>query len=323
MIFAPMRLLSLIALLVVLPFGVSAQNYPTKPVRMIVPWAPGGTTDILGRVIAQKMSEKWGQPVIVENRGGAAGNIGGEAAAKSPPDGYTLLLGTMSSHAMNQFLYDKMSFDPVADLAPISLVANVATVLVVHPSLPVNNVNDLIALARAKPGQLNFASGGIASFNQLCAELLKMSTKIDIVHVPYKGGGPAVADLVGGKVHMLFTGAPVTMPHIKAGRLKVLAVTDSQRSAALPDTPTMGESVPGYEFNNWYGIMAPAGTPRPLVELVNAEVHRILALPDVRERFSGLGADPTPSTPEKFSAVMKTDAEKWGRIIKQAGVRAE
>jgi tripartite-type tricarboxylate transporter receptor subunit TctC len=321
-----MRLLSLIAVLVLLPFAapqVAAQAYPTKPVRMIVPWAPGGTTDILGRVIAQKMGEKWGQPVLVENRGGAAGNIGTEAAARSPADGYTLVLGTMSSHAMNQFLYDKMSFDPVADLAPISLVANVATVLVVNPSLPVKNVNELIALARAKPGQLNFASGGIASFNQLCAELLKMSTKIDIVHVPYKGGGPAVADLVGGKVDMLFTGAPVTMSHIKSGRLKVLAVTDSQRSAALPDTPTMGESVPGYEFNNWYGIMAPAGTPRPLIEFLNAEVHRILALPDVRERFSSLGADPTPSTPEKFGAVMKADAEKWGRIIKQAGVRAE
>jgi tripartite-type tricarboxylate transporter receptor subunit TctC len=321
-----MRLLSFIAVLVLLPMiapQAAAQSYPAKPVRMIVPWAAGGTTDILGRVIAQKMGEKWGQPVLVENRGGAAGNIGGEAAARSPADGYTLLLGTMSSHAMNQFLYQKMTFDPVADLAPISLVANVATVLVVNPALPVKNVNELIALARAKPGQLNFASGGIASFNQLCAELLKMSTRIDIVHVPYKGGGPAVADLVGGKVDMLFTGAPVTMSHIKSGRLKVLAVTDSQRSAALPDTPTMSESVPGYEFNNWYGIMAPAGTPRPLIDLLNAEVHRILSLPDVRERFSGLGADPTPSTPEKFAAVMKTDAEKWGRIIKQAGVRAE
>ena len=290
---------------------------------MIVPWAPGGTTDILGRVLAQKMSEKWGQPVLVENRGGAAGNIGGEAAVRAPADGYTLLLGTMSSHAMNQFLYAKMSFDPVADVAPISLVANVATVLVVHPSLPVSSVNDLIALARSKPGQLNFASGGVASFNQLCAELLKMQAKIDIVHVPYKGGGPAVADLVGGKVDMLFTGAPVTMSHIKAGKLKVLAVTDSQRSAALPGTPTMAESLPGYEFNNWYGIMAPASTPRPIIELLNTEVHRILALPDVRERFSGLGADPTPSTPERFGAVMKADAEKWGQIIKQAGVRAE
>ena len=303
--------------------NATAQTYPAKPVRMIVPWAPGGTTDILGRVIAQKMSEKWGQPVVVENRGGAAGNIGTEVAARSAADGYTLLIGTMSSHAMNQFLYEKMSFDPVADLAPISLVANVATVLVVHPSLPVNSVNDLVALARAKPGQLNFASGGIASFNQLCAELLKMSAKIDIVHVPYKGGGPAVTDLVGGKVDLLFTGAPVTMPHIKAGRLKVLAVTDSQRSVALPDTPTMGESLAGYEFNNWYGIMAPAGTPRPIIGLLNAEVHRILALTDVRERFSGLGADPTPSTPEKFAAVMKADADKWGGIIKQVGVRAE
>ena len=326
MIFLPRPLPSLLAVLVPPPPATPqapAQANPTNPARMIGPWAPGGTTDILGRVIAQKMGEKWGQPVLVENRGGAAGNIGTEAAARSPADGYTLVLGTMSSHAMNQFLYEKMTFDPVADLAPISLVANVATVLVVNPSLPVPNVNELIAVARAKPGQLNFASGGIASFNQLCAELLKMSTKIDIVHVPYKGGGPAVADLVGGKVDMLFTGAPVTMSHIKSGRLKVLAVTDSQRSAALPDTPTMGESVPGYEFNNWYGIMAPAGTPRPLIDLLNAEVHRILALPDVRERFSGLGADPTPSTPEKFAAVMKTDAEKWGRIIKQAGVRAE
>lgn len=290
---------------------------------MIIPWAPGGTTDILGRVLAQKMGEKWGQAVVIDNRAGAAGNIGTEAAARSPADGYTLLVGTMSSHAMNPFLYASMSFDPVNDLAPISLVANVATVLVVPPSLPVNSVNELIALARSKPGQLNFASGGVASFNQLCAELLKMTAKIDIVHVPYKGGAPAVADLVGGKVDMLFTGAPVTMSHIKAGRLKVLAVTDSQRSAALPDTPTMGETLPGYEFNNWYGIMAPAGTPKPLVAQLNAEVLRVLALPEVKEKFTGLGADPMPSTPEKFGAVMKADAEKWGKVIRQAGVRAE
>ena len=290
---------------------------------MIIPWAPGGTTDILGRVLAQKMSEKWGQPVVVENRAGAAGNIGTEAAARAPADGYTMLVGTMSSHAMNPALYSSMTFDPVNDLAPISLLANVATVLVVPPSLPVNNVNELIALARQKPGQLNFASGGVASFNQLCAELLKMTAKIDIVHVPYKGGGPAVADLVGAKVDLLFTGAPVTMSHIKAGKLKVLAVTDSQRSAALPDTPTMGETLPGYEFNNWYGIMAPAATPKALVALLNAETHRVLALPDVKEKFSSLGADPTPSTPEKFGAVMKADAEKWAKVIKQAGVRAD
>ena len=300
-----------------------AQPYPSKPVRLIVPWAAGGTTDILGRILGQKRAEKWGQPVLVENRGGAAGNIGTEAVVRASADGYTLLLGTMSTHAMNQFLYTGMSFDPVKDLAPISLVANVATVLVVHPSLPVNNVNELVALARSKPGKLNFASGGVASFNQLCAELLKMTAKVDIVHIPYKGGGPAVADLVAGKVDLLFTGAPVTLPHIKAGRLKLLAVTDSRRAAALPDTPTVGESLPGFEFNNWYGIMAPAATPRPVVDFLNAEILRILALADVREKFAGLGADPTPGTPERFGTAMAADAEKWGKVIKQAGVRAD
>ena len=301
----------------------AAQAYPSKPVRLVVPWAPGGTTDILGRILAQKMSEKWGQPVIVENRGGAAGNIGTEAVVRASADGYTILLGTMSTHAMNQFLYSSMSFDPVKDLAPVSLVANVATVLVVHPSLPVANVSELVALAKSRPGQLNFASGGVASFNQLCAELLKMMAKVDIVHVPYKGGGPAVADLVGGKVDMLFTGAPVTMPHIKSGRLKLLAVTDTRRSAALPDTPTIGETLPGFEFNNWYGLMATAGTPRSVIDFLNAEVLRILSLPEVRDRFSGLGAEPLPSAPEKFAAVMAADAEKWGRVIKQVGVRAD
>ncbi len=317
------RIVLLAFAFLIAPLHAAAQSYPAKAVRMIVPWAPGGTTDILGRVLAQKMSEKWGQPVVVENRGGAAGNIGTEAVARAPADGHTVLVGTMSSHAMNPFLYAKMGFDPVNDLASVSLLANVATVLVVPPSLPVYNVSELVALARAKPGQLNFASGGVASFNQLCAELLKMTAKIDIVHVPYKGGAPAVADLIGAKVDLLFTGAPVTMSHIKAGRLKVLAVTDSKRSSALPDTPTMAESLPGYEFNNWYGVMVPAGTPRPLVELLNAEVQRVLALADVRERFAGLGADPTPSTPERFAAVLKADAEKWGRGIREAGVRAE
>jgi tripartite-type tricarboxylate transporter receptor subunit TctC len=319
------RILLCIAMVALAQFAIptAAQPYPSRPVRMIVPWAPGGTTDILARILGQKMSEKWGQPVLVENRGGAAGNIGTEAFVRSPADGYTLLLGTMSTHAMNQFLYAGMTFDPVKDLAPISLVANVATVLVVHPSLPVNNVNELVALAKAKPGKLNFASGGVASFNQLCAELLKMTAKIDIVHIPYKGGAPAVADLVAGKVDMLFTGAPVTISHIKAGRLKLLAVTDSRRAAALPDTPTVGESLPGFEFNNWYGIMAPAGTPRGTIDYLNAEVQRILMLPEVKEKFAVLGADPTPGTPERFGAVMVADAEKWGRVIKQAGVRAD
>jgi tripartite-type tricarboxylate transporter receptor subunit TctC len=300
-----------------------AQNYPAKPVRLIVPWPAGGTTDILGRVIGQKLNEAWGQPVVIENRGGAAGNIGTEVVVKAPPDGYTLLFGNMGTHATNQFMYSAMSFDPVADLAPIGLVANVGTVLVVHPTLPVKNVKELVALARARPGQLDFASGGVGSFNQLCAELLKMMTKIDIVHVPYKGGAPAVSDLLGGHVAMLFTGAPVTMSHIKAGKLKILAVTDSKRVGALPDVPTVGESLPGYEFNNWYGFLAPLKLPRGLVDRVNADLARVLALPDVKERFTALGADITHSTPERFASVMKADAEKWGKVVRAAGVKAD
>lgn len=300
-----------------------AQNYPAKPVRLIVPWPAGGTTDILGRVIGQKLNEMWGQPVVIENRGGAAGNIGTEVVVKSPADGYTLLFGNMGTHATNQFMYSGMTFDPVADLAPISLVANVGTVLVVNPHLPVQNVKELIALAKKRPGQLDFASGGVGSFNQLCAELLKMESGINIVHVPYKGGAPAVADLLGGHVAMLFTGAPVTMSHIKAGKLKVLAVTDSKRIGALPDVPTVGESLAGYEFNNWYGFLAPLKLPRPLVDKVNADLARVLAMNDVKERFTGLGADITPSTPERFASVMKADAAKWGKVVKAAGVKAD
>jgi tripartite-type tricarboxylate transporter receptor subunit TctC len=300
-----------------------AQNYPAKSVRLIVPWPAGGTTDILGRVIGQKLNEMWGQPVVIENRGGAAGNIGTELVVKAPADGYTLLFGNMGTHATNQFMYSGMTFDPVADLAPISLIANVGTVLVVHPNLPVQNVKELVALAKKRPGQLDFASGGVGSFNQLCAELLKMETGINIVHVPYKGGAPAVADLLGGHVAMLFTGAPVTMSHIKAGKLKILAVTDSKRIGALPNVPTVGESLPGYEFNNWYGFLAPLKLPRPLMDRVNADLARVLALPDVKERFIGLGADITPSTPERFGAVMKADADKWGKVVKAAGIKAD
>ena len=307
----------------VLVASAHAQTFPAKPVRLIVPWPAGGTTDILGRVIGQKLNEMWGQPVVIENRGGAAGNIGTEVVVKAPADGYTLLFGNMGTHATNQFMYSGMTFDPVADLAPISLVANVGTVLVVHPNLPVQNVKELVALAKKRPGQLDFASGGVGSFNQLCAELLKMETNINIVHVPYKGGAPAVSDLLGGHVAMLFTGAPVTMSHIKAGKLKVLAVTDSKRIGALPDVPTVGETLPGYEFNNWYGFLAPLKLPRPLIDKVNADLARVLAMNDVKERFTTLGADITPSTPEKFGAVMKADAAKWGKVVKAAGIKAD
>ena len=299
----------------------SAQTYPAKPVRIIVPLPAGGTTDILARMVAQQLNAAWAQPVVIDNRGGANGNIGTEAAVKSPPDGYTLLVGSMSTHTMNQFLYTKLAYDPVNDVAPISLLANVASVLVAHPSLPVKNVKELIALAKARPGQLSFASG--SSFYHLCGELFRMTAKIDLVHVPYKGGSQAITDILGGQIHLMFTGTPVTLPHIQSGKLKVLGVTNSKRAAVLPDVSTIGETLPGYEFNNWFGIMAPAGTPRPVIDRINAEVVRILALPEIREKFTVLGMEPTPSTAERFAAVIRSDAEKSGRIIKAAGVRAD
>src|SRR4051812_29513523 len=298
-----------------------AQTWPAKPVRIIVPWPAGGTTDILARIVGQQLNANLGQPFVIDNRGGASGNIGTEAAVNAAADGYTLLFGSMSTHTMNQFLYTKMAYDPVNDVAPISLIANVASVLVAHPSLPVRNVRELIALAKARPGQLNFASG--SSVYQLCGELLKITAKIDLVHVPYKGGGQAITDIIGGQIDLLFTGAPLTLPHIQAGKLKILAVTNTKRATVLPQVPTIGEAINGYEFNNWYGIMAPAGTPRAIVERVNAQVLRVLGQPQVRDKFLTLGADPLPGTPERFAAVIRADAEKAGRLIKAANVRAE
>ncbi len=301
--------------------AVAGQNYPARPVRIIVPWPAGGTTDILARIIGQKLTDNLGQPVVIDNRGGAGGNIGSEVAVKSPADGYVLLLGSMSTHTMNQFLYNRMAYDPVNDVAPISLIANVPSVLVAHPSLPVRNIAELVALAKARPAQLNFGSG--SSVYQLCGELLKMTGKIDMSHVPYKGGSQAMTDVIGGQIDLLFTGVPVALPHIQAGKLKALAVTNAHRTAVLPGVPTVGETLNGYEFNNWYGMMAPAGTPRPVIDRLNAAVTRILNEPDLRGKFAALGAEPTPGTPEEFGAVMRKDAEKSGRIIKAAGVRAD
>ncbi len=313
------RILVIAGALAVAP--AHAQTYPTKPVRIVVPWPAGGTTDILGRIVGQKLSEVWAQPVVIDNRGGASGNIGSEAALKAPADGYTLLFGSMSTHTMNQFLYTRMAWDPISDVAPISLAANVASVLVAHPSLPAKNVRELIALAKARPGQLNFASG--SSIYQMCGELLKMMAKVDIVHVPYKGGSQAITDLLGGQVELLFTGAPVTVPHIRSGKLRVLAVTNSKRAAVLPDVPTIGETLPGYELNNWYGIMAPATTPRALIDRIHGDVVRVLALAEIRDKFMALGAEPMPTTPEQFAAVMKADAARSGKIIRAAGIRAD
>jgi tripartite-type tricarboxylate transporter receptor subunit TctC len=289
-----------------------------------VPWAPGGTTDILGRVLAQKMGEKWGQPVLVDNRGGAAGNIGGEAAARSPADGYTLLLGTMSSHAMNQFLYAKMSFDPVADLAPISLVANVATVLVVHPSLPAGSVNELVALARSRPGQLNFASGGVASFNQLCAELFKMAGKIDIVHVPYKGAFEAVTGVMAEQVQMFFGDIGGVLPLIREGRVRALAISSRTRSADLPALPTMIESgVPGYVVLTYTGVVAPAATPDQIVQKLNAALNASLRTPEAAAALRRIGAESEPSSAQDFAAFLSAERDKWREVVRLSGIKIE
>jgi tripartite-type tricarboxylate transporter receptor subunit TctC len=315
-----MRLVAAAALASCAPLA-HGQPYPVRPIRIIVPWPAGGSADILGRITGQRLGDALGQPVVIENRGGASGNIGTEAFVRSPPDGYTVLFGSMSTHAMNQFLYPRMTYDPVADIVPVSLVASVASVLAVHPSLPARGVKDLLALARARPGRLNFASG--SSVYQLCGELLKLTARVDLVHIPYKGGAQAITDLIGGQVEMLFTGAPNALPHHRAGKLHVLAVTNMRRANVLPDVPTIGETLAGYAFDNWNGVMLPVGTPRAVVDRLNAEIARVLSTADVRERFLALGADPSPGTPEQFGAVIRADAEKAGRLIKAAGLRAE
>ena len=301
-----------------------AQNYPAKPVRLIVPWPAGGTTDILGRVIGQKLNEAWGQPVVIENRGGAAGNIGTELVVKAPPDGYVLLFGNMGTHATNQFMYSGMTFDPVADLAPISLIANVGTVLVVHPNLPVKNVKELVALAKKRPGQLDFASGGVGSFNQLCAELLKMETGINIVHVPYRGTGPALIALIAAEVHLMFPSAGGAMPHVRSGKLRGLAVTSAQPSALAPGLPTVAASgLQGYESTTIYAMFVPAKTPATIINRLNQEIVQILKSPDSKDRLIAGGVEAIGSSPEQLASTVKADVSKWGKLIKELGIRAE
>lgn len=294
--------------------------YPSKLIRVVVPWPAGGTTDIIGRLVAQKLNEAWGQPTIVDNRPGGSGTIGSEMVAKSPPDGYTLLVVSMGTLTMNQFL-SKLGYDPVNDLAPISLLANVPAVLAAHPALPVHDVKGLIALAKSRPGQLNVASGSNAY--ELAIELLKMRAQADMVHVRYKGGGAAINDLLGGHVMLVITGAPAVTPHVKTKKLKMLAVTTSKRVAELPDVPTIGETLPGYAFDNWTGLLAPAGTPRLIVDKLQGEVVRILDQPAVHQMFTKLGAEPIRSTPQEFARILRSDAERWGKLIKATGFRPE
>ena len=310
-------------LLAISAAGVLAQAYPAKPIRFVVPWAPGGSTDVLARIIAQKLNESWGQPMLVENRPGASGNLGSDVVAKAAPDGYTILVGSMSTHAMNGALYAKMPFKPVDDFAPVAILAYVTNVLVAHPSVKANTVAELIAFARANPAKLNYASAGSGSTNHLSAALFEKMAGISMTHVPYKGGAPAVVDLVGGQVDVFFTGSTNVLGHVKSGKLKLLGVTETNRAKVLPDLPTVGETLPGYEMAVWYGMFAPAGTPGDVVAKLNAEVNRIMQLPDVTARLAPLGAEVVTHGVAEFGRILRADEQKWTRIIREVGARAE
>jgi tripartite-type tricarboxylate transporter receptor subunit TctC len=314
---------TLCALAALVPLGVAAQAYPAKNVRMIVPWATGGSTDLLARILAQEMTKSWGQPFLVENRPGASGNIGSDVVAKAAPDGYTILVGSMSTHAMNGALYAKMPFRPIADFAPVAHLGYVTNVLAVHPSVAAKSVKELIEQARATPGRMTYASAGVGSTNHLSAELFLKLAGADMVHVPYRGGGPAVTDLVSGQVQVFFTGSTNVLEHARAGRLKLLAVTESQRAKVLPDLPTVAETLPGYELTVWYGVFAPAGTPADIVAKLNAESNRIMSLPDVRARLAALGVEFAPKSVAEFARILAADEQRWSKVIRDGGIRAE
>jgi tripartite-type tricarboxylate transporter receptor subunit TctC len=300
-----------------------AQAWPARSVRYIVPFPPAGTADILSRFVAEKLPAALGQPVVVENRAGAAGNVGTDYVAKSAPDGYTILMATVAQ-SISETLYTKLPFSFARDLAPVALVARVPNVMEVHPSMPVKTVKEFIALAKARPGQINFASSGSGTSIHMSGELFKMLTGVDINHVPYKGSGPALIDLVGGQVSVMWDNLPSSMPHIKSGRLRAIAMTTATRYPELPQLPTIAESgVPGFEASSWFGVVAPAGTPREAITRLNTEINRALNLPDLRERFAQQGAIPGPGTPEDFGKWIRSEITKWAKVVKASGARVE
>lgn len=297
-----------------------AQAYPTKPVTIIVPFAAGGTTDILARIIGQALTAELGQSVVVDNRAGAGGNIGGQAAAKAAPDGHTLFMGTVGTHAINASLYKKMPFDPVKDFAPLTRVANVPNLLVANPAQPYKSVKDLIAYAKANPGKVNFGSSGNGSSIHLSGELFKSLAKVDMVHVPYKGSAPAVTDLLGNQIGIMFDNMPSAIQHVRSGKLVPLAVTTAKRSPELPSVPTIAEAgVPGYEATSWFGMFAPAGTPAPVLAKLNAAIVKVLAQPDVKNKINEQGAEVYSETPEQFAAFIQAESVKWGKVVKESG----
>jgi tripartite-type tricarboxylate transporter receptor subunit TctC len=303
--------------------GVRADDYPSHPVKIVVPFPPGGSNDIIARILAQKLSERSGQQFFVENRGGAGGNIGAEAVAKAGADGYTLLVTAPPPLTTNVALYRNLPFDPARDFAPVALLATVPIVLMVHPSLPVKNVQELVALAKAKPGTLNFGSSGIGSTNHLAGELLKHMTGIDIVHVPYKGAAPAMNDLIAGHIPMMFDNMPAVLPQVQGGAVRAIAVAGARRASALPDVPTVAEQgVDGFEAFSWFGLVAPAKTLAPVLETLQREVEAILKMPDVRKRLTELGAEPGAIAAAGFGKFLGDDTAKWTKIIQASGATA-
>jgi tripartite-type tricarboxylate transporter receptor subunit TctC len=301
-----------------------AQSYPTRPIRFVVPFAPGGSTDTLARSIGIKMSDTMGQQVVVDNRSGGNGNIGMQIVAEAPPDGYSIVLGYIANLAIGPHLYPKLPFDPVKSFAPVTLLAESPNILVAHPSLPVKSMKELIAYAKAHPGKLNFGSASVASVGHLTGVMLNQMAGIDLQHVPYKGSGQAVIDVVGGQIQLMFSGMSSVMPHIKAGRLRPLAVTGAKRSPAAPDVPTIAESgFPGFAATAWYGVLAPAKTPKPIVKRLHDEVLHALAQPDVKQRLESVGFEIVGGTPDEFGAYIKTEIKKWEKVVKASGAKPD
>ena len=321
---AGIAVVATLAVATVAPAIAAGETYPSKPIRLVVPFPAGGPLDAVARAIGEKLTDAWRQPVVIDNRPGAGGNIGADLVAKSAPDGYTILEGALSTHAVNVSLYSKMPYDPIRDFAPITLVAVTPNVLVVNPTLPVSSVADLIAYARAHPGKLSFGSGSNGSAGHLAGEAFKKEAGVDMVHVPYKGGAPAMQALLAGDTQLMFDNLANSTPQLKSGKIKALAVTTAKRSALAPELPTLAETgLPGFDIYTWWGFMAPAGTPKEIVAKWSAEVARLLATAEMKAFFARQGAEPAPSSPEEFAALIRREIPKYAKIIRDSGAKVD
>ena len=318
------RILGLVAAALAICALDAAAQYPNKPIKMIVPFPPAGSTDLSARAVAGKLQERLGQPIVIENKPGAGGNIGGEQAAKSPPDGYTLFVGTVGTNAINSSIYSKMPFDHQKDFAPVILLSKTPNVLVVNPALPVNSVQDVIRLAKAKPNELTFASSGVGTSIHMSGELFKAMAGVQMTHVPYKGSGPMLIDLISGQVNMAFDNLSATIQHIKSGKLKPIATTGSVRAPTLPDLPTVQEAgLAGYDSTSWNAIFVPAGTPKPVIDRLNKELDAILQSPETKKFFSDQGAEAGGGSPEQLANFVKSETAKWAKVVKESGAKAD